>query len=296
MGWRSVVYALLIVAGLPLPTSEAGDPERGSSLMRLFQESASRADDSGRSEKWARVFNRHAQAKPASWDEDLAEVRALPMPDRLQAVQDRVNRRIRYQDDPENIWLAPVDSYRDGGDCEDYAIAKMLLLDESGFSEKHLRLVTLAPSPTNAVHHVILVAWLQEKMVVLDSPGRVVGDRVVRWEGYRDAGRPLNWVGWRGGGVSSDGGGERFVGQGIWGSGGRKILSYREFPIQEKLVRIAADWLVIHPWEPPLTPAEVERLRLLRAYYHDPTPENARLLSAFEVGKLNELRRIRKAL
>ncbi|MBF0263433.1 MAG: transglutaminase-like cysteine peptidase [Magnetococcales bacterium] len=296
MGWRSVVCALLVVAGLPLPTSEARDPERDAPLARLFQDSATRADDTGRGEKLARVLRRHAEAKPPAWTEDLAQVRALPVPDRLQAVQERVNRRIRYQDDPRNDWLAPVDAYRDGGDCEDYAIAKMLLLEESGFPEKHLRLVTLDPNRASAVHHVILVAWLQEKMVVLDSPGRTVGDRVAHWEGYRDADRPLNWVGWRGGGVSPDGGGERFVAQGIWGSGGRKILSFREFPLQEKLVRIAADWLVIHPWEPPLTPAEVQRLRLLRAYYHQPTPENARLLSVFEVGKLDALRRIRKAL
>ncbi|MEO5346441.1 MAG: transglutaminase-like cysteine peptidase [Magnetococcus sp. YQC-9] len=275
--------------------------DANSQLVRFFRESSSRSDDSGRSEKLARALERHAQVQPDGWRSDLAEMSAIPLPARLQAVQERVNRRIAYRDDPENIFLAPVDAYRDGGDCEDFAIAKMLLLMESGVPEKYLRLITLAPTTTNGIYHVILVAWLQEKMYVLDSPKRIPEDRVVDWERYRDADRPVVWAGWSGGGASFGGAdsGAIWERRGMWAGvpvGGKRIVSYRQFPEREKLLRIAADWLVIHPWEPPLTAAEVERLRLLRVYYHQPTPENARLLSAFEVKKLEELRRIRQAL
>ncbi|MBF0339824.1 MAG: transglutaminase-like cysteine peptidase [Magnetococcales bacterium] len=285
-------------------TPAAGVGASGQLSTWLFDDSAGQSTDaSGRSDKLAQVLAIHAQRKPTGWDADLAMIRGLPIPTRLQSVQELVNRHIRYTDDPENIWLAPVDSYPNGGDCEDYAVAKLLLLQESGFPAKDLRIVVLAPRQGSGIYHVILTARWNDKIHVLDSPNRVPGDRVVTVEAYRDADRSVDWSAWSGGMTVAGrtlAGGERAAGS--WGvahgvpSGMRRVISYRDFPANEKLVRIAADWLIIHPWEPPLTPSEVERLRLLRVYYHEPTPENAQSISGFEVRKLEELRRIRKAL
>ncbi|MBF0627520.1 MAG: transglutaminase-like cysteine peptidase [Magnetococcales bacterium] len=261
-------------------------------MASVFQRVAEGQDHSGRYGKLTRALAEHARHQPPVWEADLAEVRHQPVPDRLQAVQERVNQRILPREDPENVWLAPVDSYRQGGDCEDYALAKMLLLRESGFPEAELRLVTLAPTAPGGVHHVVLLARVQEKIHVLDSPQRTPGSRVVALGAYRDAGRSVVWSGWSGG-ASGGVSGNRVVGApGVAG----RMLSYRQFPANEKLARIAADWLIIHPWEPRLTPGEVERLRLLREYYHEPTPEHAQRLTPFEVRKLEELRRLRKAL
>ncbi|MBF0272844.1 MAG: transglutaminase-like cysteine peptidase [Magnetococcales bacterium] len=273
-------------------------------ISRLFEVAFSPQDSSGRGDKWGRLMADHAKRRSPEWESDLAAIRELPFLTRLQAVQEQVNRRIVYQDDPENIWKTPIDAYRTGGDCEDYAFAKMLLLKESGFPEKQMRVVTLAPSAPAWVHHVILIAWLQEKIYVLDSPNRTPGGRLVLLDDYRDRGRDVVWAAWDGGYVVRDQGGSggapgptppRGVFAGM-PSGALRVISYRQFPLQEKLVRIAADWLVIHPWEPPLTSTEVERLRVLRQYYHEPTPENAQGLTSYEVRKLEELRRLRKAL
>ncbi len=46
-----------------------------------------------------------------------------------------VNRRIRYQSEPEgvDVWQKPMDTFRLGtGDCEDYAVLKYALLDKAG--------------------------------------------------------------------------------------------------------------------------------------------------------------------
>ncbi|MBF0191125.1 MAG: transglutaminase-like cysteine peptidase [Magnetococcales bacterium] len=299
-GWGSaVLLAMLWVGGCA--AAHAKDPLP---ISRLFEEPFTPQDASGRGDKWTRLMADHAQRRAAEWESDLAAIRDLPFPARLQAVQERINQRIVYRDDPENIWKTPIDAYRTGGDCEDYAIAKMLLLQESGFAEKHLRVVTLAPAAPAWVHHVILIAWLQEKIYVLDSPKRTPGSRVVALDDYRDRGREVVWAAWNGGYVvraPSGAGGDPSAtpARGVFAgvpSGALRVISYRQFPLQEKLARIAADWLIIHPWEPPLTPAEVERLRLLRRYYHEPTPEHSQALTGYEVRKLEELRRLRQAL
>ncbi|MBF0417077.1 MAG: transglutaminase-like cysteine peptidase [Magnetococcales bacterium] len=290
----TMVLALLF---LPQPLLAASSSES------LLADAGSKEDPSGRADRLATVMSTHARKKPPGWEADLARIKQLPVAARIQEVQELVNTRIRTVDDPENIWLAPVDAYRNGGDCEDYAVAKLLLLKESGFSEQNLRIVVLAPLPRNqGIYHVILTARLDGVVYVLDSPGRVHGDRAVPMATYKDADRPIDWAGWSGGAVNRSGQGSNGgvhmaygVAHGVPG-GIRRVISYQQFPPNEKLVRIAADWLVIHPWEPPLTPKEVARLRLLRLYFQDPSADNALAISRFEASKLDELRRIRKSL
>lgn len=290
LGW-------LLLCGLGSATPVAAQ-ESATPLARLFQQPTGERDGSGRGDKLARVLAEHARLKPPQWLDDLESIRKLSPLERMQAVQERINQRIVFRDDPENRWQSPAESYRGGGDCEDFALAKLLLLQESGFPEHRLRLVTLAPSSPDGVHHVILLAWVQEKIYVLDSPKRTPDSRVVTLERYRDAGRPVVWAGWRGGVVAGLGSGavQGFAEATGMPKGATRLISYRHFPLKEKLVRIAADWLVIHPWEPPLTPSEVERLRLLRLYYHDPSPENGRAITRYEAERLDALRRIRQAL
>ncbi|MEO5334953.1 MAG: transglutaminase-like cysteine peptidase [Magnetococcus sp. YQC-5] len=269
---------------------------------RLFQEIPAQ-QDVGSGKRMADVVAKHLRSKPVAWANDLAALRHLPVLTQLRVVQETINRRITYRDDPENIWLAPVEAYQNGGDCEDFAIAKLLLLRESGFPEKNLRVVTLEPISQKQVYHVILLALWQDKMYVLDSPGRTPGSQVVLLDVYKDAARPVAWVGWTGGMT----GASRPI-QSAWTRerdsipatislhSPLRMVSYRQYPAHEKLVRIAADLLIIHPWETPLTPAEVQRLRLLRRYFHEATPENAHPLTAYEVRKLDELRHMRKTL
>ncbi|MBF0295225.1 MAG: transglutaminase-like cysteine peptidase [Magnetococcales bacterium] len=282
----------MLVLALAMPPALGA--ERLSSSL-LFRQAPER-DTSGRSDKMARAMDRHARHKPMAWQADLHVVTGLAMPEKLRVAQDLVNRRITYRDDPENIWLSPQEAYRDGGDCEDYALAKLLLLREAGFPESELRIVTLAPDDRHAVYHVILVARWQGQMFVLDSPGRTPQGGMVRLDGYKDAGRNVVWSAWSAGAVNLPGGGAgqpvaegRFVPYGPL-----RMPSYRDYPAREKLPRIAANLLVIRPWEPKLTPEEIERLRLLREYFATPTPENAGRLTPYERAKMDELMAMRR--
>ncbi|MBF0125921.1 MAG: transglutaminase-like cysteine peptidase [Magnetococcales bacterium] len=298
-GW--CLSVLVWVVGV-VPVAQAMEPD-GLLSMPLFREAIPQEDRSGRSAKLDHAFSLHAQRKPALWAGDLLALQELPMVAKLRAAQELVNQRIAYQNDPDNIWKPPFDAYRSGGDCEDYAIAKLLLLRESGFPENRMRMITLAPQGQNRIYHVILVAQWQDKIFILDSPKRTPDGQVVVLDQYRDANRPVVWAGWSGGslaksagvGVGSKDALPRVVQGGAFGPyGPLRMPSYREFPVREKLVRIAANLLVIRPGEPKLTPEEIERLRLLRVYFHDPTPENAQPLTRFELQKLEELRQLRK--
>lgn len=299
---RNAVGVLLLVLLAFLAstaTPVAAKDQSALASARLFQNHPPERDPTGRSKKLAHAMTIHQQRKPSVWDNDLAATRDLPMLVKLQTVQEIVNKRIEYQDDPGNIWESPFEAYRNGGDCEDYAIAKMLLLKEGGVPEENLRLITLAPIHTRQVYHVILVAKWQDHIYVLDSPNRPGSKKVPRLEEYVDAARPVVWAGWLGGYTSTSQplGNVPLAKVDIPSvdspvSGLGRMPSYRQYPAKEKLVRIAADFLIIHPWEPPLTPEEINRLRILRRYFNDPTPENAQTLSPFEVRKLTELRNI----
>ncbi|MBF0158615.1 MAG: transglutaminase-like cysteine peptidase [Magnetococcales bacterium] len=290
-----VLWLLLLCCSMTIPAVAAvTDP---TAWPQLFRDSLQQQDPSGRSHKLAQVMVRHDQHRPASWITDLLAVRELPVLKQLQTVQTVVNQRMVYRDDPDNVWQAPVEAYRAGGDCEDYAIAKLLLLREAGFPERDMRLVTLGQATADQVYHVILVVRWQGQVYVLDSPrrhqaGQAGHGQITPWSIYRDASRPVVWAGWSGGAAHN-----------LMRDNPRHpacpscgpVVSFRQFPAAEKLVRIAADLLVIHPWEPPLTAREIEHLRRLRHYFAEPTPENAGLISSFEMRKLDELRRHQEA-
>lgn len=276
---------------------EAND-QKTLAFAQIFKDIPSTSDTSGRSKKLAQAMALHQQQKPSVWSTDLATLGNLPVLAKLHNVQEIVNKHITYRDDPDNVWKSPYEAYRNGGDCEDYAIAKLILLKESGFPEDNLRLTTLAPDATHQVYHVVLLAKWQDQVYVLDSPNRTINGRVVLLQDYPDAARTVVWAGWPGG-FSSSGlpladrmpDREKILGVDGPSYGPRRMPSYRQFPAREKLVRIAADLLIIHPWEPKLTPAEIERLRILRIYFYDPTPDNGQNLTPFEIRKLDELRR-----
>ncbi|MBF0604653.1 MAG: transglutaminase-like cysteine peptidase [Nitrospirae bacterium] len=267
-------------------------------FANLFVDHPPEQDTTGRSKKLAQAVAMHQQRKPLVWTTDLATIQDLPELAKLEIVQETVNKRIAYINDTENIWQSPYDAYRTGGDCEDYAIAKLLLLKESAFPENNLRLITLAPDATHQFHHVFLLAKAQNMIYVLDSPNRTKNGELTILQEYTDAARPVIWAGWTGGFSSTSqplgnippGRIKNKCFNGFL-QGQRCLPSYRQYPAKEKLVRIAADLLIIHYGEPRLTPAEIERLRILRIYFYDPTPKNAESLTAYEVRMLSKLRK-----
>jgi predicted transglutaminase-like cysteine proteinase len=85
-----------------------------------------------------------------------------------------VNAAIRYVPDfnqygEADRWSAPLETFATGkGDCEDYAIAKYVALQESGFPSDDLRLVLVRDRAVR-LDHAVLAAHLGDRWLILDN-------------------------------------------------------------------------------------------------------------------------------
>ena len=125
----------------------------------------------------------------------LAQGAALPREKQIQLVNRYVNRK-RYNDDRTKIirnengrlsipshWATLVEFIEKGGDCEDFATAKYLLLRRFGFGAEDMRIVVVYDR-SHRSHHAVLATRLDgETTWVLDSDNRIY--RKWRPPGYR---------------------------------------------------------------------------------------------------------------
>jgi predicted transglutaminase-like cysteine proteinase len=104
----------------------------------------------------------------------IKAVKAKSGRDQLDEANRAVNMAIRYMSDyaqhgEADRWSAPLASFATGkGDCEDYAIAKFVALNEAGFPRDDLRLV-LARDRSVRQDHAVLAARLDGHWLILDS-------------------------------------------------------------------------------------------------------------------------------
>lgn len=103
----------------------------------------------------------------AAWRRLLDESRPLPVDDKLQAVNQFFNRRLRFTTDREawgepDYWATPFEFMRRSqGDCEDFAIAKYVSLLMLGVPSDRLRLIYVratfgGASSGNSEAHMVL--------------------------------------------------------------------------------------------------------------------------------------------
>lgn len=82
-----------------------------------------------------------------------------------------VNQRLRFVDDRQNgdSWASASQSLsRGSGDCEDYAIAKMKLLEAAGFDRRAMFLV-IARDLVRQADHAILAVRVGDELMILDN-------------------------------------------------------------------------------------------------------------------------------
>ncbi len=123
--------------------------------------------------QWGQMLNRHrSQSRSGPWQEALAALSGTPGSQLLAAVNSYVN-QARYVTDTRNwgqsdYWATPTELFQRGGDCEDYAIAKYLLLTELGVSSDNMRILVLRASGGIPQHSVLLVQT-SNGSVILDN-------------------------------------------------------------------------------------------------------------------------------
>jgi predicted transglutaminase-like cysteine proteinase len=114
----------------------------------------------------------------------------------LKIVNSKVN-LLPYKSDPERYNLPEVwaEITEDGGDCEDFALAKMHKLYAMGMPISALRLATCYCFPNKQGYHAVLLVDLDGQTYVLDNryPLPMEYDLLpYEWDKFQIAGT-LNW-------------------------------------------------------------------------------------------------------
>jgi predicted transglutaminase-like cysteine proteinase len=119
--------------------------------------------------KWQEVVERHDRQiaiESTHWGSFVGRFENVVAAELLQRVNREVN-RARYVKDSANwgvhdFWATPQELFERGGDCEDYAIAKYLVLRELGVRPSNMQ---IAVSRT----HAVLIVKTERGPVVLDN-------------------------------------------------------------------------------------------------------------------------------
>jgi predicted transglutaminase-like cysteine proteinase len=139
------------------------------------------AEDAGRflrdgCEGSARKSNSSLCGAPdwSRWVSIRSRAAGLPPLDRIALVNREVNRLLRYKDDRSlygkaDHWATLAETVRAGaGDCEDFAIAKMWLLDSLGVPLDSMQLVALRDE-RRGLDHAVLAVHLDDRILLLDN-------------------------------------------------------------------------------------------------------------------------------
>ncbi len=134
--------------------------------------------------KWSDVLQRQAKIdstdRVVAWQEFLDSIRDKSKDEQIAAVNDYVN-ALPYITDMDNYGVedhwATVEDFleHNGGDCEDYALAKYFSLIELGFTPDQMRLVILYDADKNA-DHAVLAMTHNDKIEILDNQYSSVRD------------------------------------------------------------------------------------------------------------------------
>ena len=120
------------------------------------------------------TYGKIAYQRVVLWQEILRNYPNRPIDVQLQAVNDFFN-QIRFVSDikhwkKEDFWATPLEMLiSNGGDCEDYSIAKYFTLRELGIPEKHLRITYVKALELDQAHMVLTYAPTGKPPLILDN-------------------------------------------------------------------------------------------------------------------------------
>ncbi|KXU30867.1 transglutaminase [Sphingobium sp. 22B] len=119
--------------------------------------------------KWASV----SAALPGKgvWSGVLNAARGSTAQQQVEMINGWVNRRLHFVDDRQggDNWASAARTLQSGaGDCEDYAIAKMKLLEAAGFDRRAMFLV-IARDLVRQADHAVLAVRIRDELMILDN-------------------------------------------------------------------------------------------------------------------------------
>jgi predicted transglutaminase-like cysteine proteinase len=117
------------------------------------------------------------RCEPAEWGALIAALKGLDLRAKLDRVNAAINRHpyvpsyVNWHES--NHWETPFEFLAKGGQCQDYAIAKYLLLRAAGVPASSLRVVVLHDTRLD-LDHAVTVAYVGGEALVLDNQQRDV--------------------------------------------------------------------------------------------------------------------------
>ncbi len=111
----------------------------------------------------------------------VEKYRSLPLWERLALINSDINQTPYISDQTRfgvsNNWTTPQDFFRNGGDCEDYALAKYAILAQSGTALDDMFLLGLRHK-TSCQPHACLAVKTGKEHVMLDNTARkLIGEK-----------------------------------------------------------------------------------------------------------------------
>jgi predicted transglutaminase-like cysteine proteinase len=147
---------------------------------KLFGSSEKQSTSLGAFTKWTGMFDRFDASLNTSTGQQVMNglkdkvihLRGQSIHQMAVGVNAEVN-RIPYVNDiniygKTDYWATPVEFVKNGGDCEDFAITKYVLLRALGVPEERLRIVILQDMQKN-IPHAVLVVYSENGPMVLDN-------------------------------------------------------------------------------------------------------------------------------
>ena len=145
--------------------------------------------------KWTGMFKKfnaslndpNAQKEIVKLRQDLSGLQGLPLNKMAVKVNNMMNAK-RYVSDKANYgktdyWATPVEFFKNGGDCEDFAIAKYTALKALGVPENRLRITILQDLQKN-IPHAVLIVYTDQGPLVLDNQikSAKIADRIKHYK------------------------------------------------------------------------------------------------------------------
>ena len=119
--------------------------------------------------KWASVST--ALPGKGVWSAILNTARGSAAQQQVETINSWVNRRLHFVDDRQggDNWASAAQTLQCGtGDCEDYAIAKMKLLEAAGF-DRHAMFLVIARDLVRQADHAVLAVRIGNELMILDN-------------------------------------------------------------------------------------------------------------------------------
>lgn len=119
--------------------------------------------------KWSSISQPISGKGP--WSGVISAARSASRQQQVEMINSWVNRRLRFVDDRQggDSWASANQSLQRGaGDCEDYAIAKMKLLEAAGF-DRHAMFLVIARDLVRQADHALLAVRIDSDLMVLDN-------------------------------------------------------------------------------------------------------------------------------